>query len=186
MANIQTLFDPEVDIIPEMDGGVYGTGISDCVCKGIGDEFAYIKETGSSTITFKAGSQAIIGGSFFRLTGDCVVDFTGLDTGTYKLCACINKGLRHNGSTDTGSFTIKQANVEPTIGNLNGSDTIREMLLYTVDVTNGVPTKLTDKRTIKGNGQASFGGVELVYLTKTQYEALATKEANTYYFIKES
>ena len=181
--NVQTLYDIGIDITPEMDGGVYGAAVSDCVCKGIGDNFRARTTSGAAQITFNAGSQAIIGGSFFRLTGNCVIDLSNNRNQTFNLYAKIDKG-QPIGSI--GTFSIKPSGTAAEVGNLNGSDNVREMLLYTVTTdANGYPSTIVDKRTLKENGDASFGGLQFVYLsTKAAYDAIQTKDANTYYFIK--
>ena len=54
---IQTIHDvgDDYQITPKIDAGVYGSGIKDCVCKGIGDEFDINYSSSSLDVTFNAG-----------------------------------------------------------------------------------------------------------------------------------
>ena len=155
--NIQTLYDIGIDITPEMDGGVYGAAVSDCVCKGIGNDFQAITEENVATIAFAKDSQAIIGGSFFRLLDRCVIDLSNHRSETFNLYAKIDKG---NTSGPRGTFSIRSTSETPANDNLNNTEGgVREMLLYTITTNeSGVPTSVVDKRTMKENGAAAFGG----------------------------
>lgn len=175
---IQTLHDTgdSYPITPKMDGGTYGTAISDCVSQGIGDEFAISYSSSSLMVQFNAGSQAIIGGAFFRVMSLEAV--TLVANSTIYLCANIDLS-KPNGST--GSFVQRTvSNMQS--DNLNGNGTSRDLLLYVITTGASGVTNVEDKRVIKGDGSA-INGVSLVILTEADYEALETKDANTLYFL---
>lgn len=193
---IQTLHDTgsSYDIPSKYDGGVYATGIADCVCKGIGDEFTLGYSADSLNVTFNAGSQAVIGGSFFRV--ESLESITLVANSTIYLCANIDLS-RPNGST--GAFVQRTASNMQS-DNINGSGTSRDLLLYVITTgANGV-VSVQDKRVVKGDG-TSISGIEIGLssknlsfvdsntsfkfrvLTQAQYNALATKDANTLYFV---
>ena len=174
---IQTLHDTgsSYDIPSKFDGGTYATGIADCVCKGIGDEFTLGYSADSLNVTFNAGSQAVIGGSFFRVTS--LESITLVANSTIYLCANIDLS-RPNGST--GAFVQRTASNMQS-DNINGSGTSRDLLLYVVQTgANGV-VSVQDKRVIKGDGNA-ISGVGIVVLSQAEYDALAVKDPNTLYF----
>ena len=175
---IQTLHDTgeTYDIPSKFDGGVYATGIADCICKGIGSEFALGYSADSLNVTFEAGSQAVIGGSFFRVTSLEAV--TLVPNSTIYLCANIDLS-KPNGYT--GSF-VQRTSTNMQSDNLNGNGTSRDLLLYVITTgTNGV-ISVQDKRVIKGDG-TSISGLEVVVLTQAEYDSLATKDPNTIYFV---
>ena len=180
---IQTLHDTgsAYQITAKMDGGVYGTGIADCVCAGIGGEMAVTSSANSFDITIGAGSQAIIGGAFFKLTGNDPETFTipsNMANQTFYLCAEIDLG-QANGSR--GLFACRTS-AQLRTDNLNGSGTIRDLVLYQITMSStGVSSKV-DKRVIKGNG-TSVEGYTIKVLTQSAYNNLSTKDANTLYFI---
>lgn len=175
---IQTLHDTgsSYDIPSKYDGGVYATGIGDAVCAGIGDEFTISYSQDSLNVTFDAGSQAVIGGSFFHVVSLEAV--TLVANSTIYLCANIDLS-KPNGST--GSFVQRTASNMQT-GNINGSGTSRDLLLYVVQTgANGV-ISVQDKRIIKGDGNA-ISGVGFVVLSEEDYDALVTKDPSTLYFV---
>jgi hypothetical protein len=177
---IQTLHDTgsDYDITSKMDGGVYGTGISDAVCKGIGDEFTINYSADSLNVTFNAGSQAVIGGSFFRVMS--LESITLASNSTIYLCANIDLS-RPNGSR--GQFVQRTASNMQS-DNINGSGTTRDLLLYVVTTgANGV-VSVQDRRVIQGDG-TSIGGYSIVCLSESEYEALSPKDPNTLYFVYE-
>ena len=183
---IQTLYDTGCEITPEMDGGVYGVSISDCVCKGIGSNLAaeYTLNTGTD-IKVKTG-QAVIGGSFFRVKSKRTISLTNYADGSAKslnIYAKIDKS-----ASPCGGFSVKTTSQTPESGNLAGSGTVREMLLYTISIDGtGHITSFSDKRTLKENGQSSFAGLNFVYCASmSAYNAISPKDSNTYYFIKEA
>lgn len=176
---IQTLHDTgsSYPITSKMDGGVYGTGIADCVCKGIGDEFTLGYSADSLNVTFNAGSQAVIGGSFFRVMS--LESVTLVANSVVYLCMNIDLS-RPNGST--GAFVQRTA-TNMKSENINGSGTSRDLLLYVIQTgANGV-ISVQDKRVIKGDG-TSISGLELVVCTQAEYDALPTpRPATTVYII---
>lgn len=178
---IQTLHDTgdSYPITPKMDGGTYGTAISDCVCQGIGDEFAMSSSASSLMVQFNAGSQCVIGGAFFRVMSLEAV--TLVANSTIYLCANIDLS-KPNGST--GSFVQRTASNMQS-DNLNGAGTSRDLLLYIITTgANGV-TNVEDRRVIKGDG-TSINGYNFVVISESDYEALSTKDANTIYYTFEA
>lgn len=152
---IQTLYDvgSTYQVTPKIDGGVFGTGISDCVCKGIGGQFSITTSQSSLDVTISAGSMAIIGGGYFKLTGNSAVTVTLNASSTIYLCANIDLS-KPNGSR--GSFVQRTAsNMES--GNLNGSGTSRDLLLYVITTNAQGVTNVDDRRVIKGDGGATIG-----------------------------
>ena len=178
---IQTLHDTgdTYPITPKMDGGVYGTGISDCVCSGIGDEFTIQYSANSLMIQFNAGSQAVIGGAFFRTTS--LEAITLVPNTTVYLCGNIDLS-KPNGST--GSF-VQRTSSSMQRDNLNGSGTSRDLLLYIITTgANGV-TNVEDRRVIRGDGTA-INGYNFVVISEDEYEALPSKDVNTIYYTFEA
>ena len=166
-------------ITPKMDGGTYATGISDAVCSGIGDEFQINYASDSLNVTFNAGSQAVIGGAFVRVTS--LESVTLVANSTIYLCLNIDLS-KPNGSRS--SFVQRTASNMQS-GNINGSGTSRDLLLYVVTTgANGV-VSVSDKRIIKGNGNA-VSGIGFVVISSDDYEALTTKDPNTLYFVYEA
>lgn len=175
---IQTLHDTgeTYDIPSKFDGGVYATGISDCVCKGIGSEFTLGYSADSLNVTFEAGSQAVIGGSFFRVTS--LEAITLVANSTIYLCANIDLS-KPNGSH--GSF-VQRTSANMQSDNINGNGTSRDLLLYVITTgANGV-ISVSDKRVIKGNG-LSISGLEVMPISQTDFDALTTKDPNTIYVV---
>ena len=145
---IQTLHDTgsDYDIPSKYDGGVYATSTPDCVCQGIGDEFTIGYSADSLNVTFNAGSQAVIGGSFFHVNSLEAV--TLVPNSQIYLCCNIDLS-KPNGAT--GSFVQRTASNMQT-DNLNGSGSSRDLLLYVVQTgANGV-VSVQDKRVIRGDG----------------------------------
>lgn len=195
---IQTLHDTGTDyqIPSKYDGGVYATSTSDCVCQGIGDEFTINYQTDSLNVTFNAGSQAVIGGSFFHV--ESLEAVTLVPNSTIYLCANIDLS-KPNGTR--GSFVQRTAS-NMLSDNINGSGTSRDLLLYVVQTgANGV-VSVSDRRIIKGNGTAISGiGITLDtnriefsndvnsfkfrVMSQEQYDGLSTKDNATLYFIPE-
>lgn len=176
---IQTLHDTGTsnDIPSKFDGGVYATGIADCVCKGIGDEFTIGYSADSLNVTFNIGSQAVIGGAFFRVTS--LESITLVPNSTIYLCANIDLS-RPNGQT--GRF-VQRTSSNMRTENINGNGISRDLLLYVIQTgANGV-ISVQDKRVIKGDG-TSVSGLELVVCTQAEYDALPTpRPATTIYII---
>ena len=177
---IQTLHDTgdSYQITPKMDGGTYGTAISDCVCQGIGDEFTLQYNANSLTINFAAGSQCVIGGAFFRVTS--IETVTLQANSTIYLCANIDLS-KANGSR--GSIVQRTASDMQT-DNLNGSgQPSRDLLLYIVTTSSTGVTNVEDRRKVRGDGN-SINGFAVEILSESAYESL-TPEPNTLYFIFE-
>lgn len=177
MGNIQTLHDTDpYEITPKMDGGMYQR-FKDGVSAGIGDEFTLNYNVNSLNVSFNAGSEAVIGGAFFKVMGLEAVTLTA--NSTIYLCANIDLS-KANG--ETGSF-VQRTSSNMQSDNLNGSGTSRDMLLYVVTTgANGV-TNVEDKRVILGD-QSSINGYSIQILSESDYDAL-TPDANTLYFIYE-
>lgn len=179
MGNIQTLHDTgtSYDITPKMDGGTYQR-FKDGICAGIGDEFAISYSNSSLNIQFNAGSQALIGGAFFKVMA--LEAITLVANATIYLCANIDLS-RANGST--GAF-VQRTSSNMQSDNLNGSGTSRDLLLYVITTNASGVTKVTDKRVILGN-ESSIDGYSISVISESGYSALGTKDSNTLYFIYE-
>lgn len=138
---IQTLADTGTNIPFAYDGAVYGVGCPDGVVAGVGDEFAVNYSASSLSITFEAGSQAVVGGQFFHVTEAESVLLPNNSDG--YICAEIDVS-QTVGSTGSFQFlptaAIKRENI-------NGNGTIHDVPLYRVQTgTSGVIT-VTDVRT---------------------------------------
>ena len=175
--SVQTLHDTgdSYPITSKMDGGTYGTGISDAVCKGIGNEFALTYASNSLNVSFSAGSQAVIGGSFFRVTGDESITLDANST-TY-LCANIDL-TKANGSR--GSF-VKRTSSNMQSDNINGTGTSRDLLLYIITTSASGVSSVVDRRTIRGDG-LSVNGYNFLVISESDYEALANPDPSTIYY----
>lgn len=175
---IQTMHDTGdgYQITPKLDGGLYASHLADCVCKGIGDEFTLNWTANSLGVSFSAGSEAVIGGAFFKVTS--TETLTLAPSTTIYLCANIdltaNNGLR-------GSF-VQRTSSNMQSGNLNGNGTTRDLLLYKITTTATGISSVEDKRIIKGDG-TSINGYDIVIISQSNYNSLAQKDQNTLYFI---
>lgn len=192
--SIQTLHDSgsSYSVLAKYDGGVYAM-LPDSVCKGIGDEFTINYTSTSLNISFNAGSEALIGGAFFKITSTEAVTLTA--NSTIYLCANIDLS---NPNGQTGSFAQRTSSNMQT-ENLNGSGTSRDLLLYIITTSATGVIDVQDKRVIKGN-ETSVSGIGITLatndlrfgdgtnnfnfkvLTEAQYQALTTKDNNTLYF----
>ena len=144
---IQTLHDTGVDnsITSKMDGGVYSVAVPDGIIAGIGDEFTINYQADSLNITFNAGSEAVIGGSFFKVTA--LESVTLVANSTIYLCANIDLSKPNS---SRGSF-VQRTSSNMQSGNLNGSGTSRDLLLYVVTTgANGV-VSVVDRRVIRSS-----------------------------------
>lgn len=179
---VQTIYDIGKDITPEMDGALYSLAVPDCVCSGVGDSFKANTSSSNNNIVFSAGSEAIIGGSFFKMMNPYTINMQPYAGSTVNIYAKIDKTAAVGSK---GTFSVKATSVDPEVENLNATGQIREMLLYTVTVDgSGHPTTVTDKRVLKTN--TSEDVIKFVYCsTKAKYDAINPKDSNTYYFIKE-
>ena len=176
--SIQTLHDNgDAYLIPsKYDGGVYATAVSDCVCKGIGDEFTIGYSNDILAVSFNAGSQAVIGGSFFKVES---LETLTLDPNTTNY-VCANIDLT-NPNGYRGSFVARtESNMKS--DNLNGNGVSRDFLLYVVTTNSLGVSNVIDKRNIKGDG-SSISGLGIAYMTRAQYEALPIKDDDTLYFL---
>ena len=177
---IQTLHDtgPTYPIKSKMDGGVYATSTPDCVIKGVGDEFTLTYASDSLNVSFRPGSQCVIGGSFFRITGDESITLPA--NATIYLCANIDLS-RPNGQI--GQFALRTSSNMRT-DNINGSGTSRDLLLYVIVTGGNGVTQVQDRRVVRGDGLA-IGGYSIAVMSQSQYDALVTKDPNTLYHIYE-
>ena len=176
MGNIQTMWDTGDDyqITPAMDGGTYQR-FRDGICGGIGDEFNLTYSSNSLVVQFSAGNQCIIGGAFFRTMA--LEAITLAANSTIYLCANIDKTLA-NGSR--GSFVQRTASNMKT-DNLNSTGESRDLLLYIITTSQNGVTNVEDKRIVLGD-QSSINGYSIVILSETDYEAIASPDANTIYY----
>lgn len=177
MGNIQTLHDTDpYEITPKMDGGMYQR-FKDGISAGIGDEFALNYTNNSLNVSFNAGSEAVIGGAFFKVMGLEAITLEA--NSTIYLCANIDLS-KANG--ETGSF-VQRTSSNMQSDNLNGSGTSRDMLLYVITTGASGVANVEDKRVILGD-QSSINGYSIQILSESDYEAL-TPDPNTLYFIYE-
>lgn len=142
--SVQTLHDTGDlhQISSKMDGAVYQTATTDCVVGGVGDEFTINYSLDSLNVSFDAGSEAIIGGAFFKITS--LEAITLVANSTIYLCANIDLS-RPNGQT--GAF-VQRTSTNMQSDNINGSGTSRDLLLYVITTgANGV-TNVSDRRNI--------------------------------------
>lgn len=171
---IQTIHDTgsTYEVTSKMDGGVYQVATSDVVVKGVGDELTIHYNSSSLNVTFSAGSEAIIGGSFFKVTSDTSVSLTA--SSTIYLCATIDL-TQPNGQR--GTFT-KRTSANMQHNNLNGSGSVRDLLLYVVTTNANGVTNVVDMRPIVENNDGvrvlttaptsanTNGNFKFVYLTQ--------------------
>lgn len=179
---IQTLYDTgaSYQVTSKMDGAVYDLAVGgDAVCGGIGDEFTPTYSANSLDMTFSSGSEAVIGGAYFKVTSNTTIILPA--NSTVYLCARINNSAQ---AGSTGSFqSLTQAQI--TQGNLNGGASTRDLLLYIVRTSASGITSVQDRRVIKTNSSSSYGGYTVWVGTQAQYDAITTKDNTTLYFIKE-
>lgn len=147
---IQTLHDTGIDIPSKYDGGVYAVATTDCVIQGVGDEFAINYSSSNLNVTFNAGSQAIIGGAFFHITSNHVVELVA--NSTIYLCASIDLSLPDG---NRGTFKLRTSSSMKQ-ENINGNGIERDLLLYILTTdANGV-TSVQDRRVIKSKPNTSW------------------------------
>lgn len=139
-------------ISPSMDGGVYQIATTDAVVGGVGDEFTINYSANSLSVSFAAGSEAVIGGAFFKVTSLEAVTLTA--NSTIYLCANIDTSAA-NGSR--GSF-VERTSSNMQHDNINGSGTSRDLLLYIVTTNGSGVTNVTDKRYILENAPTIYHG----------------------------
>lgn len=158
---IQTLHDTgtDYDILSQYDGGVYSVATQDCVIKGIGDEFTLNYSANSLDIQFNAGSQAIIGGSFFKLTA--LESVTLSANSVIYLCANIDLS-RPNGQR--GQFAQRTSSNMKS-DNINGNGISRDLLLYVITTSASGVSNVVDRRKIMENNlPIEFGSSTTLFL----------------------
>lgn len=151
---IQTLHDTgaSASVLSKYDGAVYSTAVPDCVCEGVGDEFTINYTNDSLNVYFNAGSEAVIGGSFFKAISLTSITLTA--NSTIYLCANIDLSQPN---LQTGSFQQRTSSNMQT-GNLNGTGTSRDLLLYVVTTGASGVISVQDRRVIKGGGNNYTAG----------------------------
>lgn len=144
--SVQTLQDTGNSYLVQSsyDGAVYRLASDDCVLKGIGDEFE-IHDSGLD-ITFNAGSEAVICGNYFYVKSNTTITLPASST-IYLTCR-IDKSRANGSKGSFESLTLAQI----TKGNINGSDNVRDLLLYIVTTDASGVTNVQDKRIIKDIG----------------------------------
>lgn len=156
--SIQTLHDTgaSYQVLSKYDGGVYDLAVGgDYVIAGVGDEFTLNYSGSSLDVSILAGSEAVIGGSFFKVTANETVTLTA--NTTIYFCARIDLS-KANGSR--GSFeSLTQAQMQS--DNLNGTGTKRDMLLYIITTNGSGVTNVTDSRSYKSSGATISSGTSL-------------------------
>lgn len=162
------------------DGAVYDIAVGqDCVCGDIGDEFDFEHSSSSLQITFLAGSEAIVGGAFFKVDENKTITLQA--NSSIYLCCRIDKS-QPNGQRAMFYQATQQSMQH---GNLNGNDNVRDLLLYVITTgANGV-LNVQDRRNIRTASSQSIGNLSFWTGTLAQYNAIAQKDNNTLYFIKE-
>ena len=184
------------------DAAVYALAIEDCICQGIGDEFKLNYASDSLNAYFNEGSEAVIGGSFFKITSLHSISLP--PNSTFYLCATIDLSAQ-NGYK--GQFTIIPQLTNIRTGNLNGSGSARDLVLYQITTNSSGVTMVTDKRVIRGKS-TSISGISLdlsgstgsqqfsatkgntvlkfQVISEANYNNLSSKDSNTLYFIPEN
>lgn len=160
---IQTLSDTGIQIPHSYDGAAYAVSMPDCVCGELGDEMEIHYVTGSLSVSFYAGSQAVIGGQFFHVTENESLMLAPNSDG--YICAEID-ATRPVGST--GSFVFLTGS-EIRRENINGNGSVRDLLLYRVVTGPSDVTNVYDLRVVAGVPHVQ------AYLTQDAYDALPSK-----------
>lgn len=177
---IQTLYDTGDNhlVTSKMDGAVYDIACGgDCVCGGLGDEFNLNYNPSSLSVTFKSGSQAIVGGSFFKLLADETITLPA--NSQIALCAHIDNSKV---SGQTGSIVaINEAQVKRE--NLNGKGNVRDLVLYNITTDSKGVTQAESKKVVKSFDSVSSYGLWVG--TLNEYNALTSKSDGLIYFIVE-
>lgn len=143
MSNIRTMKDTGSDypITSSIDGAVYSLISADCVIADMGDEFEMSYNTSSLTATFATGSEALIGGNSYWLTG--AVQITLPSNSTFYVCLRIDTS-KSNGSTGSIECLTESAIKK---GNINEGG-VRDLVLYKVTTGSSGVTSVTDQRNI--------------------------------------
>lgn len=148
-------------VTPSMDGAVWQVATQNCVVQGVGDEFDIQYSNNSLNVSFAAGSEAVICGSFFRTTS--LEAITLVANSTIYLCANIDTS-KPNGSR--GSFTQRtSSNMQS--DNINGSGTSCDLLLYIVTTGATGVTNVVDKRNIIGVGGRTYSAGNFVGISSS-------------------
>lgn len=150
---IQTLHDTGStnDIQSKYDGGVYQVATNDCIVGGVGDEFTLVYNASSLTVSFNAGSEAVIGGSFFKILTTESITLT--PNSVIYLCANIDLTQPNS---NRGRF-VERTSSNMQSDNINGSGTSRDLLLYIVNTSATGVTSVEDKRIIKSEAVKEVG-----------------------------
>jgi len=206
---IQTLYDvgENYQIDSKYDGAVYATMGQDCVCEGVGDQFTLHYSSNSLTAYFDAGSEAVIGGSFFKITSRQTLDGDNQlpSNSTFYLCARINLNAP-NGQRGEFVYLTSLGNLKK--DNLNGSGTLRDLPLYKITTGSSGVNTAENIMTVMGPNGTSVSGIHFAMagteaapeldatnseltlnfkiISDADYTALETKNAHTLYFIPES
>ena len=173
---VQTLHDTgdSYTILSKYDGGVYAVAAPDCVIEGVGDEFTINYQADSLNVTFNAGSEAIIGGSFFKLTSLEAV--TLVSNSQIYLCANIDLS-RPNGQT--GQF-VQRTSSNMQDDNLNGSGTSRDLLLYVVTTgASGVISVVDKRKILSSSNMTKTELVDLIYPVNSIYMSVGSTSPAT-------
>lgn len=152
---MQSLYDTgdEHDIQSTYDGAVYDIAVGgDCVCSGIGDEFNMTYSASSLTVSFTKGSEAIIGGAFFKVNDDGGVSVELEPESTIYLCARIDKTQPNGQTAQFAQCTAQSMKKE----NLNGSGNIRDLLLYVITTNANGVVDVQDKRFAREGGDSNI------------------------------
>lgn len=142
---IHTLYDTGSDysVTSKMDGAVYNAALGgDYVLKGIGDEFELNYSSSSLRVSFNPGSEAVIGGGFFK-----VATTTEIDLPTNRVVYLTARITPGSPAGSTGTFEKCDANSMIT-ENINGSGSARDMLLYIITTNSSGVINVVDQRKI--------------------------------------
>lgn len=168
---IQTLYDTGVGntILSQFDGGTYSVAVQDdVVIQGIGDDFTLNYQLDSLNVSFNAGSEAVIGGGFFKVK--TLTAITLVPNATIYLCATIDLS-----QPETGSFT-QRTSTNMLKENLNGGGTTRDMLLYIITTSASGVVSVQDRRNYPVNLKENMGGLILKRCTQAEYNSLPASE----------
>lgn len=145
---IQTLHDTgsSYEILSKFDGGVYQVATKDCVVGGVGDEFTLQYSTSNLNVSFNAGSECVIGGSFFKILSTEAITLAA--NSTIYLCARVDLSQANGQRGRFAQCTSSNMKSE----NLNGSGVIRDLLLYVIKTSSTGVIEVNDKRIIVNQG----------------------------------
>lgn len=153
---IQTLHDNGIQIASGYDGAVYDVAVGgDYVIKDVGDEFTITYSGSSLDVSFTAGSEAVIGGAFFKVTDAGSVTLPS--SSTFYLCARIDMSQVDGQKGSFEALTSAQMQSD----NINGGSGIRDLALYEVTTSGSGVSSVTDVRPYKQTGQTINSGTTL-------------------------